>query len=117
MDETWLAGKATQTSSRIRPRPGTLAEAEKQFADREREIIESALEASGGKVAGDDGAAAMLGIPPQTLDSKIASLEINKRRLKGEASHGHRLARRASACVPSYPCPRVSAARPSPSFS
>ncbi len=90
LDETWLQGKATRASSRILPRPGMLAEAEKEFAHRERKIIESALEASGGRVAGENGAAAKLGIPPQTLDSKIASLEIDKRRLKGEDSRKRR---------------------------
>ncbi len=90
VDETWLQGKATRASSRILPRPGMLAEAEKEFAHRERKIIESALEASGGRVAGENGAAAKLGIPPQTLDSKIASLEIDKRRLKGEDSRKRR---------------------------
>jgi formate hydrogenlyase transcriptional activator len=90
VDETWLTGKATQTSARARPLPGTLAEVQKQFADREREIIEAALEASGGKVAGEKGAAAKLGIPTQTLDSKIASLGINKHRLKAKASKKRR---------------------------
>jgi formate hydrogenlyase transcriptional activator len=51
-------------------------------ADREREIIEAALAESGGRVAGPKGAAAKLGIPRQTLDSKIASLGIDKRRFQ-----------------------------------
>jgi hypothetical protein len=50
------------------------------IVDREREIIETALAESGGRVAGPKGAAAMLGIPRQTLDSKIASLGVDKRR-------------------------------------
>jgi transcriptional regulator with GAF, ATPase, and Fis domain len=49
------------------------------IAEREREIIEAALAESGGRVAGPKGAAAKLGIPRQTLDSKIASLGIDKR--------------------------------------
>jgi DNA-binding NtrC family response regulator len=49
------------------------------IADREREIIEAALAEIGGRVAGPKGAAAKLGIPRQTLDSKIASLGIDKR--------------------------------------
>jgi transcriptional regulator with GAF, ATPase, and Fis domain len=64
------------------PRRGLLAEAEKEFVEREREIIESALEASGGRVSGENGAAATLGVPAQTLDSKIANLRIDKRKLK-----------------------------------
>lgn len=67
-----------------------LAETEREFADRERKIIESALEASRGRVAGENGAAERLGIPPQTLDSKIASLGIDKRRLKGAKSKRQR---------------------------
>jgi formate hydrogenlyase transcriptional activator len=88
VDQTWLQGKVTRPSARIVPTPGMLAQVEKEFAAREREIIESALEASGGRVAGENGAAAALGIPPQTLDSKIASLGINKRQLKGASSKG-----------------------------
>jgi formate hydrogenlyase transcriptional activator len=86
VDETWLPGKGTPSSARILPRRGMLAEVEKEFADREREIIESALEASRGRVAGETGAAAKLGIPAQTLDSKIVNLGIDKRRLKSANS-------------------------------
>jgi PAS domain S-box-containing protein len=82
VDETWLQGKARHPSVRMVPRRGLLAEAEMEFAERERQIIESALEASGGRVSGENGAAARLGVPPQTLDSKIASLRIDKRKLK-----------------------------------
>ena len=46
--------------------------------DQEKEIIESALAESRGKVAGVGGAAAKLGIPPSTLDSKIKQLRIKK---------------------------------------
>lgn len=49
-------------------------------ADREREMIEAALAASRGRISGPSGAAAKLGIPRQTLESKIISLGINKRR-------------------------------------
>jgi formate hydrogenlyase transcriptional activator len=35
-----------------------------------------------GRISGPDGAALRLGIPRQTLDSKIASLGIDKRRFK-----------------------------------
>ena len=86
VDEVWLQGKVTKRSSHILPEPGMLAEMEKEFADRERKIIESALEASRGRVAGESGAAAKLGIPAQTLDSKIVNLGIDKRRLKGANS-------------------------------
>jgi transcriptional regulator with GAF, ATPase, and Fis domain len=43
-------------------------------------MIEAALAKSQGKVAGPRGAAAKLGIPPSTLESKIKQLKIEKRR-------------------------------------
>ncbi len=49
---------------------------------RQKELIEAALAKSGGRVAGPHGAAVMLGIPRQTLDSKIVSLGIVKDRFK-----------------------------------
>jgi transcriptional regulator with GAF, ATPase, and Fis domain len=68
------------------------------IADREREIIETALTQSGGRVAGPKGAAAKLGIPRQTLDSKIASLGIDKRRFQNLNRYDQLL--RASSFVP-----------------
>jgi formate hydrogenlyase transcriptional activator len=46
--------------------------------NQEKEIIEAALAASGGRVAGPNGAAVKLGIPRSTLDSKIKQLKIRK---------------------------------------
>jgi len=40
------------------------------------------LAETAGRVSGPSGAAALLGIPRQTLESKIASLGINKHRFK-----------------------------------
>jgi formate hydrogenlyase transcriptional activator len=68
------------------------------IADKEREIIEAALGESGGQVAGPKGAAAKLGIPRQTLDSKIASLSIDKRRFQNVTRYAQLL--RASSFVP-----------------
>jgi len=48
----------------------------------ERQRIEAALAQSNGKIAGASGAAAKLGIPPSTLESKIRSLKINKFQFK-----------------------------------
>jgi formate hydrogenlyase transcriptional activator len=48
----------------------------------ERELIETALAQSKGKVSGLSGAAAKLGIPASTLESRIRSLKINKYRFK-----------------------------------
>jgi formate hydrogenlyase transcriptional activator len=49
---------------------------------REKEMIESALAETGGRVSGPGAAAAKLGIPARTLDSKIKRLGINKFRFK-----------------------------------
>jgi formate hydrogenlyase transcriptional activator len=51
-------------------------------AYREREVINAALKDSRGRIAGPFGAAAKLGVPRQTLDSKIATLGIDKSRFK-----------------------------------
>ena len=49
----------------------------------EREQIEAALARSRGKVSGRQGAAAILGMPASTLESKIRALRINKHAYKG----------------------------------
>ena len=75
VDESWLqhesltggAGSATLAAS---------------LADQEREMIESALAESRGRVSGPSGAAARLGIARSTLESKIRSLRIDKHRFK-----------------------------------
>jgi formate hydrogenlyase transcriptional activator len=84
IDEAWLQGKPSEVSQGVHLLPGNLAEVEKEFADRERELIEAALLACAGRVSGDGGAAAKLGIPAQTLDSKIATLGIDKRRFRAK---------------------------------
>jgi PAS domain S-box-containing protein len=48
----------------------------------EKAMIESALAQTRGQVAGPYGAAARLGMPASTLESKIKSLKISKRRFK-----------------------------------
>lgn len=63
-------------------RAGLLAEERKEFADRERKAIEAALAECQGRVSGPRGAAAKLGIPHQTLESKIMTLGIDKRQFK-----------------------------------
>jgi formate hydrogenlyase transcriptional activator len=86
VDETWLQRKSSPLSRRHASRHGALAEDKKEFADREREAIEAALAECQGQVAGPRGAAAILGIPHQTLQSKIISLGIDKRRFKAPPS-------------------------------
>jgi formate hydrogenlyase transcriptional activator len=74
IDEGWV--------KRELRRPRTTAPLFTLIAEREREMIEAALAESYGRISGPSGAAAKLGIPRQTLDSKIASLQINKLRFK-----------------------------------
>jgi len=47
-----------------------------------RELIEAALAQSRGRISGPFGAAGKLGIPRQTLESKILNLGIDKNRFK-----------------------------------
>ena len=44
----------------------------------DRKMIDSALAEAGGRVSGPSGAAALLGIPASTLESKIRAMNINK---------------------------------------
>jgi transcriptional regulator with PAS, ATPase and Fis domain len=75
VDESWLARRAIAADSPAQP----LSE---KLAAQEKELIEAALEESKGRVAGPLGAAAKLGIPQSTLDSKIKSLNINKHQFR-----------------------------------
>jgi formate hydrogenlyase transcriptional activator len=52
------------------------------LVEREREMVETALLEAKGVVGGPTGAAAKLGIPRQTLESKIRKLGINRHRFK-----------------------------------
>jgi formate hydrogenlyase transcriptional activator len=74
VDESWLTGDFQ--------RPRSVSAPLSTVADRERELIEAALAQSGGRIAGPSGAAAKLGIPRQTLDSKIKVFGIDKHRFK-----------------------------------
>jgi formate hydrogenlyase transcriptional activator len=82
VDETWLPRKSNQLSGRQVTRAGVLADDKKEFAERERKAIAVALAECQGRVSGPHGAAAKLGIPHQTLASKIESLGIDKRQFK-----------------------------------
>jgi len=53
-----------------------------EVAQHEKELIEAALKESKGRVSGLFGAAARLGIPRQTLDSRIKVLGVDKYRFK-----------------------------------
>ena len=76
VDESWLSRPsiATEPNSGL----GLL----KKDPSQEKAIIEAALRETGGRVSGPSGAATKLGIHRSTLESKIASLNINKHRFK-----------------------------------
>jgi PAS domain S-box-containing protein len=73
IDEAWLSSRSPLRPDGSSPLPDALQ-------DQEKEMIEAALAKSQGKVAGPRGAAAKLGIPPSTLESKIKQLKIEKSR-------------------------------------
>jgi formate hydrogenlyase transcriptional activator len=52
------------------------------LAEREKAMIENALRQAEGLVSGPVGAAAKLGVPRQTLESKIRKLGINRHLFK-----------------------------------
>jgi transcriptional regulator with GAF, ATPase, and Fis domain len=71
VDESWLS----QASYWPKAASPTLSNEEKEF-------IEAVLAETRGRVSGPAGAAAKLGIPSTTLESKIRSLKINKHHFK-----------------------------------
>ena len=72
VDKSWFSNE---------PQPGSSVAVDHTSTERQR--IEAALAQSNGKVSGAHGAAAKLGMPPSTLESKIRSLRINKFQFKG----------------------------------
>jgi DNA-binding NtrC family response regulator/PAS domain-containing protein len=78
IDAAWL------TTEVVPSQPEISAPLPEALQSQEREIIEAALAASGGRVAGPNGAAARLGIPRSTLDSKIRQLKIHKQKYAPE---------------------------------
>jgi formate hydrogenlyase transcriptional activator len=71
VNEDWLAHECFLTEPARHPslRKSTI---------EEQEIIGAALADARGRVSGPSGAAAKLGIPPSTLESKIRAMKINK---------------------------------------
>jgi formate hydrogenlyase transcriptional activator len=76
IDESWLSHQPPATE------PNDRSDVFKRPPSQEKAIIETALSECGGRVYGPSGAAAKLGIPRSTLESKIRSLKINKNRFK-----------------------------------
>jgi PAS domain S-box-containing protein len=71
VDESWLTLK-----------PAAVQPLREDLVDQEKKRIEAALSEAGGRVSGPSGAAAKLVMPASTLDSKIKSLHIDKRRFQ-----------------------------------
>jgi formate hydrogenlyase transcriptional activator len=76
IDESWLPKQPSLTE------PKNQMELPRSLLAQEKEMIEAALKESRGRIFGPTGAAAKLGIPRSTLESKIRSLKINKNRFR-----------------------------------
>jgi formate hydrogenlyase transcriptional activator len=75
VEEAWLARMTPKLAPTSVPMVADLAK-------QEREMLEAALRESAGVVGGPTGAAVKLGIPRQTLESKIRKLGISRYRFK-----------------------------------
>jgi PAS domain S-box-containing protein len=75
VDESWLFRKPEELEPASKPLL-------RMPPSQEKQAIEAALAEAQGRVSGPTGAAAMLGVPASTLDSKIRALGINKHRFK-----------------------------------
>ena len=75
LDETWFRPDEPRYTTPTVALNGTLLR-------QEKEMIESALAESRGRVSGPTGAATKLGVPARTLESKIKRLKISKSRFK-----------------------------------
>jgi formate hydrogenlyase transcriptional activator len=74
VDEAWF--------TRVAPNSNSVSVQLTELIEREKEMIERALLDSKGVIGGPQGAASRLGIPRQTLESKIKKLGINRNRYK-----------------------------------
>jgi hypothetical protein len=83
VNESWLRRESLQFE------PAAPAVSRRSSME-EREIIWAALTETRGRVSGPFGAAAKLGIPPSTLESKIRSMNIDKYRFKASRSSAQR---------------------------
>jgi DNA-binding NtrC family response regulator len=78
VDESW------HSQQPVKKRAGSQLYLSEKVAAQAKEIIEAALRECQGRVFGPSGAAAKLGIARSTLESKIQSLKINKKRFKAK---------------------------------
>jgi transcriptional regulator with GAF, ATPase, and Fis domain len=73
---------ALRVEMRRRPRDGAAGTLDVpvlsigEWREHERANLEAALRRSGGRIYGKDGAAAMLGVPPTTLASRMKALGV-----------------------------------------
>ena len=72
VDLSWL-------TKEFDPTPEVSRSLTERLMDQEKEIIESALAASRGRVAGMSGAAVKVGMPASTLEARIKALKIDKK--------------------------------------
>jgi PAS domain S-box-containing protein len=79
VDAAWLSSQEPARLEFSGPLTETLQ-------DQEKRLIEAALTESEGKVGGPEGAAAKLGLPRSTLDSKIKQLKIVKHKFTSSKS-------------------------------
>ena len=77
VDNSWLPSIPRSLSERQTDKDGS-----DDDVQQERELIESALTQSRGRISGPSGAAARLGLPSSTLNSRIEKLKIRKSRFK-----------------------------------
>jgi PAS domain S-box-containing protein len=75
IDENWLPPPLTLESKQQ-------VGLRRRFLLQEKDMIETALKDTGGRVSGPTGAAVKLGMPRSTMESKIRSLRINKNRFR-----------------------------------
>src|ERR1700723_1606368 len=75
IDENWLPPSLALESKQQ-------VELRRRFLLQEKDMIETALKDTGGRVSGPAGAAVRLGMPRSTMESKIRSLRSNKNRFK-----------------------------------
>jgi transcriptional regulator with PAS, ATPase and Fis domain len=76
IDERWLVRQRVVE-------PDAKTPLDEELTAHERSRVEAALAASKGRVSGPTGAAARLGVPRSTLESKIRSLKVDKHRFRG----------------------------------
>jgi formate hydrogenlyase transcriptional activator len=77
VDQSWLPQQHNLSTE-----PKHQSELPRRLLAQEKKMIEEALKESRGRVFGPTGAAAKLGIPRSTLESKIRSLKIDKNRFR-----------------------------------